>query len=101
MMDDDVQKRHVLAWGRAAQATGRYYKLRYQGCDTDDPEVMAARETLLAAMVTLIDLSQELDNRGLVWTRGNIYMNGPKSMLASCGMSMQEIEDYRDRHSCP
>jgi hypothetical protein len=91
-MADDLQKRHMQSWGRAAQIARRYLELKQQGCDTNDSVLQAAREVLLAELVTLVDLSQELDNRGPVWRRDDIYMAGAKAMLAACQVSMQEIE---------
>lgn len=96
-MTDDLHKRHMQAWGRAAQMARRYLEMKQQGCDTDDPALQAAREALLAELVTLMELSQELDNKGPVWGRGDIYMAGAKAMISACGVSLQEIDAYRGR----
>jgi hypothetical protein len=71
--------------------------MKQQGCDTYDSALQAAREVLLEELMTLMELSQELDNRGPVWRRGDIYMTGAKAMLSACQVSMQEIDVYRGR----
>ncbi|MGH2493655.1 MAG: hypothetical protein ACRDIV_03025 [Ktedonobacteraceae bacterium] len=96
-MTDELQKRHMQAWGRATQRARHCFELQRQGRNTDDPALLAARETLLTELVELMKLSQDLDNNGPAWRRGDIYMTGAKGMLASCGVSMQEIEAYRSR----
>ncbi|HEU0002789.1 MAG TPA: hypothetical protein VFQ36_17905, partial [Ktedonobacteraceae bacterium] len=63
-MSDDLQKRHMRAWGQAAQLARRCIELKQQGCDTGDPAFLAARKAMLAELVMLIDLSQQLDNTG-------------------------------------
>ena len=96
-MTDDLQKRHMQVWGRVAQMARRCIELQQQGCDSGESAFLVARKAMLAELVTLIDLSQQLDNEGPMWRRCDIYMTGAKGMLASCGVSMQEIEVYRSR----
>src|SRR6266849_4219406 len=96
-MADDLQKRHMQAWGRAAQIARRCIEMKLQGYDTNDPALQAAREALLAELVTLVDLSQQMDNRGPGWRRGDIYMAGAQAMISACGVSLQEIDVYRGR----
>ena len=97
MTVEDMQKRHMHIWGRAARMARPYIELKQPGCDTDDSALQAAKEALLAELVILIHLSQELDIHGPMWRKGNIYMTGAKAMLASCGVSMQEVDAYRVR----
>ena len=96
-MTDDIQKRHMLTWGRAAWAAQCCIEMKQQGCDTDDPALLAANEALLSELATLIDLSQQLDNKGPEWRRGDMYMTGAKTMLTACHVSLQEINAYRSR----
>ena len=91
-MSDDLHKRHMQAWGQAAQMARRCIELKQQGCDSGDPAFLVARKAMLAELVMLIDLSQQLDNTGPAWRKGDIYMTGAKAMLSACGVSMQEIE---------
>ena len=97
MTVEDMQKRHMHTWGRAAQMARPYIEMKQQGCDTGDSALQAAKEALLAELVTLTNLSQELDKHGPMWRRGDIYTTGAKAMLALCGVSMQEIDAYRGR----
>ena len=96
-MADDIQNLHMLSWGRAAQIARRCIEMKQQGCDTYDSAFRTASEALLAELVTLMELSQELDKNGPVWRRGDIYMTGAKAMLSACGVSLQKIEDYQSR----
>lgn len=94
-MSDDLHKRHMQAWGQAAQMARRCIDLKQQGCDSGDPAFLATRKAMLAELVMLIGLSQQLDNTGPIWRRGDIYMTGAKAMLSACGVSIQEIEALR------
>src|SRR5450759_3677295 len=96
-MADDIQNLHMLSWGRAAQIARRCIEMKQQGCDTYDSALQAAREVLLEELMTLMELSQELDNTSPVWRRGDIYMTGAKAMLSACGVSLQEIDAYQNR----
>jgi hypothetical protein len=96
-MSDDLHKRHMQAWGRAAQLARHCIEMKQQRCDTNDSAFRTASEALLAELVTLVDLSQELDNTSPVWRRGDIYMTGAKAMLSACGVSLQEIDAYQNR----
>ena len=93
-MNDDLQKRHMETWARAAEAAWCYMNVRGQGRGIGDPELCAARAVLLAELTAMLDLAEQLDTELPLWKKV-FYVQATQNMIAACHLSAQEIDDYR------
>ncbi|HEY6541653.1 MAG TPA: hypothetical protein VIZ18_11970 [Ktedonobacteraceae bacterium] len=92
--DASLAVRHMNIWGCAAQAAGHYMSLKRQCQDQDAQELKEAKAVLVAELAALLEIAKQLDGELPVWKQV-FYVQATQNMIAACGITRQEIDDYQ------
>ena len=84
----------MKTWGYAAQAAHCYMFMKEQGQEKDDQELKEAKAMLVAALATLLEIAKQLDKELPAWKQV-FYVQAAQNMIAACGMTQQDIDDYQ------
>ena len=94
MGDTSLAAQHMRIWGSAAQAAGHYLSLKRRCQGQDDQELKEARVVLVAELAALLEIAKQLDRELPVW-KPVFYVQATQNMIAACGITQQEIDDYQ------
>jgi|SRR5450759_4546973 hypothetical protein len=93
-MTKTLEAWHMGTWGRAARAASRYMLMKEQRQEQDDQELKEAKAVLVAELAVLLEIAKQLDTELPVWKQV-FYVQAAQNMIAGCGITQQEIDDYQ------
>jgi hypothetical protein len=94
MNNTSLKASHMKTWGRAARAASRYLLMKEQRQEQDDQKLKEAKAVLVAELAALLEIAKQLDLELPMW-RHVFYVRATQNMIAACGITQQEIDDYQ------
>jgi hypothetical protein len=85
---------HMKTWGRAARAASRYLLMKEQRQEQDHQKLKEAKAVLVAELAALLEIAKQLDMELPMWQHV-FYVRATRNMIAACGITQQEIDDYQ------
>lgn len=92
--DDSLAARHMRTWGRAAWAARHYLLMKEQRHEQDGQELKEAKAVLVMELAVLLEIAKQLDRKLPMWKQV-FYVQAAQNMIAACGVTQQEIDDYQ------
>ena len=84
----------MRTWGRVARAGSHYLLMKEQRHEQDSQELKEAKAVLVMELAALLEIAKQMDRESPLWKQV-FYVQAAQNMIAACGMTQQEIDDYQ------